>query len=251
MPLVGCPVCGKWSSPASFPAGPGDDVPVKVVRGRGRGKGFTVVEVESGLGDRDLCLALKEKLLSLTGVFTSRGYLTRGEIEAALGKPNLVPNLESALTAARTWKNRATQLAKDKEYLDDELSSAERRLASAQRNVEKVRSDEELLKVEMSRARRGLSNAKDEIESLKRQIGELRSELISRQDSEDAMSAAEEWGEAAHESSDYTEVLRSLIEAVEPLLSKMEFVAMDDRDAAGKMAAVQRALDDAREAIGG
>ncbi len=223
---------------------------MKVVRGRGRGKGFAVVEVESGLGNRNLCLALKKKLLLLTAVFARRGYLTRGEIEAALGKPDLVPNLESALTEAQRWKNRATQLAKEKEYLKAELSSTGQQLESGQEALKKVRGDDELLNVELSRARRKLSEAKEEIESLRRQVGELQSELIHRQDRGDEASAEEEWGEVATDSPDYAEVLRGLIGAVGPLMSQLEYIAMDDRDVANKLEAVQRALGDAREALG-
>ncbi|MFA5895335.1 MAG: hypothetical protein WC985_00310 [Thermoplasmata archaeon] len=251
MPLVGCPVCGKWSSPKTFPAGPGNDLPLKVVRGLGRGKGFEVVGTGSGLNDRDLCLQVKEKLLSLATVLAAHGYLASREVEAALGKAGMSQDLDAAFTEVRKWKNRAAQLAKEKEHLEVELSSMERQLESEQEKVKRERRNREHLDVELSEARRALSQAEGKIDSLETQVQELRSEVAHWRSREDGTPSEEdEAGEEPEGSPDYAEVLRKLIRALDPLMDRVEYIGMDDTDVGRKVEAVQVALDEAREALG-
>ena len=204
----------------------------------------------SALDDRDLCLTVKDKLLCLMAVLAKHGYLARGEIERVVGKPKLVPDLESALTEAQGWKVRASQLAKDKEILETERSSAERWLGDARKNLEMTRRNEEFLKGELATTRRKLSNAHEEIDSLTGQIGELRSELVSRLSNRGKSSLADgEWDEGLENSVARAEALRGLVEAVEPLAGQIEFAAMDDRDLAEKLEAVRGALRDAHVAL--
>ncbi len=243
-------MCGKWSSPSSFPAGPGDEIPVKVVRGLGQGKGFEVVEIVSGLENRDLCLAVKEKLLSLTSVFLSHGYITRAELEGAATKPDLVPDPELAMNEVRKWKGRAAKLARDKEHLEVNLSDALRRIDVVREEVEKERGSRELLAVELVETQRELTEARERADSLEAQLEPVHSDLVQEQDHWEEASGPAEGSEAKEHVAAERGALRALVQALEPLMPRIEYVAMDDSDVAAKFEDVRQALDDANDMLG-
>ena len=249
MPLIGCAICGKWSSPNSFPAGPGSDFPIKLVRGRGRGKGFDVVGVSSGLEDRGLALAVKEKFLAIAHVLAKKGYLSRGEMEEVMGIPDLVPDLESALSEARNWRSRASHLAKTEEDLKTELAGTKRLLTTSDENLRKMRSNESLLKVELAESRRRLSTAETEAGSLRRQMGQLQSELALVRDV--SSFEGDQSGQEATSTPDYPQLLLNVTEAIGPVLGQVEYIALDDPELAEKLEVAQQAINQAREALAG
>ncbi len=191
-----CPLCSKSSSVRSFPSGEGKDIILQSFKGLGRGKGFAVVERESGLGDRYLCIAVKERLLSLMAAFVDHGYVTPRELtEVATrvkppGGPPL-PGNEVATLKARVASLEA-KLQRERTargYLEVEVADLERQAAQK----EEASKDHEDKVTDMQERLEGLQGAperfaaiRDHVRSLHRSMGQL--ELAAYEDKDEPLS---------------------------------------------------------------
>lgn len=81
-----CPICGKMTVLARFdPESLDDDVYAIETRGLGKGKGFQFYGKRSILFGSNTMEKMAERLLTLTGLFISKGLITESELESKLG----------------------------------------------------------------------------------------------------------------------------------------------------------------------
>jgi len=192
-----------------------------------------------------MCLRVKEKLLSFATVLAGRGYLAAREVEVALGKAGMPQGLDAAFTEVQKWRNRAAQLAREKDLLGVELSNMERRFGSEREKARRERRNREHLEMELSEAHRALSRAKEKIDSLEAQVDELQSEAAFLETREVGIATDEE--EESKRSP--ARALRKLVNAIEPLITQVEFIAMDDADVSERLKVVQDAVEEARKLL--
>lgn len=118
---VSCPLCSKYSSTSSFPAGAGTDILVAKFRGLGRGRGFRLMDRSSALDDRGLCLAVKEKTLQILSTLAAHGYVSPRDVAKAVGLAGERDDVAQVRAAAEHWKGQAAQLTKQREYYEMEI----------------------------------------------------------------------------------------------------------------------------------
>ncbi len=143
---VVCPLCGKSSPIRSFPAGDGKDILLQTFRGLGRGKGFEVIDRSSGLDDRNLCGAVKPKLLSLLNVFVDHGHVLPAEVTALAGgdvpptsdqgrPPAMDAELAALVSEVAVERSRRQRLEAEVRAMESEITEAHRDHARADRYV--------------------------------------------------------------------------------------------------------------------
>ncbi len=214
---VSCPLCAKWSSVRRFPAGAGSDIPLAEFRGLGRGRGFRLGSRTSGLADRDLCLAVKEKTLQIVGALVAHGYLSHRDVLRVLDSAGLKEGLKGAQAEADSWKQKATQLEAERQYYEMEIERLEEQERAAVRRrremeagikeleqrLSSVESDRDSLVAKVRKLLRKLRGVADDLEyaaMMDEDLSDTREKLTKAMDGFESaadLSSDEEGPEAA------------------------------------------------------